>query len=53
MGNPNLEFSTGKILLLDKYRFLDPGHLRELYSFFRMISEIFVPVGIIRIPSLV
>ena len=53
MGNPNLEFSTGKILLLDKNRFLDTGHLRELYSFFRMISEIFVPVGTIRTPSFV
>ena len=35
MGNPNLEFSTGKILLLDKYRFLDPRHFREVVKFFQ------------------
>jgi len=35
MGNPNLEFSTGKILLLDKYRFFDPGYLREVVQFFQ------------------
>jgi hypothetical protein len=35
MGNPNLEFTTGKILLRDKNRFLELGHLREVVQFFQ------------------
>ena len=51
MGNPNLEFTTGKILLLDKNRFLDLGHLREV-QFFRMINR-FLSLSTTRTPSFV
>ena len=53
MGNPNLEFTTGKILLRDKNRFLELGHLSEVVQFFRMINKIFVPVETTRTPSFV
>ena len=40
MGNPNLEFSMGKILLLDKYRFLNPRHLREIMQSVKTLTAV-------------